>query len=318
MSHTYTESGFYTPKAKVFCGDCETPIDEDLVALIIVELERLTVAEGATQDNVEGEKNWAAPRAFGDAVVEAVLSPDVAGAADLISWSAGTPGTTNKTRRISKESSARIPVEARVGTSSDEIVLWVLAASLEYRLGSGETPSAGNDKSFPSNRPQVLGPLTDEDDGITFAEATGHIEIVATLKPPGVNEVVRSGWEIRRWKTIVTCVNGTRVFEEGDDTSDPAFTDLIPDTDERIYDLDRPTIGAGLSVIHTQERYLSFYQWVEWNGDRSLSGIRNWHFRAVVDDDLDPGNRPRNDDTLLLDFGEGSIVVPDQCRFEPR
>ena len=319
--YSFSQKGIHTVLARVTCDGC-SKFKSDAVTVVVVELENLQVIDGATQVNVIGSKNWAAVRDEGEIWLEASISPDVEGGEDLISWTGGDPVVgSNKIRVFSKSDFARELITARLGPDSREVQLWVLWATIEFRQSGSK--STNNNKTFPEGygsgpTHELLGPLTDEDHGITLAEGTGKVEIKATVLPHGANEVVKESWEILRTVRWFDCNNGSKgpiTFE--DDTSDPDFTDLVPDDDGGIYDLDGPTIGKFFLIDHTKERYLNFAQWVEWNGEQA-SGFLEWHYQAQVDDDLDSQNKPRNDDTVLNDVAEGTILFPESCFFTVR
>jgi len=181
--------------------------------------------------------------------------------------------------------------------------VWILWASLQIRYSGSK--SAGNNKSFPVGAGgDILGPMTDEDDGITYAETMGKIEAVATIAPTGAHAVVLDGWDMRRRRAFAEYHNGTNTLRSTgwDDTSDSAFKDLLPDNDEKIYDIDGPANGY-YSVNHTAEIYENFWQWVTWN-DETCSATQSWHYQSWIDEDLG------EDDTELNDVGLGHITIP--------
>jgi len=121
--------------------------------------------------------------------------------------------------------------------------------------------------------------------------------VVATLLPQNVNTVIKKGWQINRW--------------------------VIPDADDKIYDIDGPTVGIGFNINHTAETYASFSQWVTWNGEQcSDSAQGGWHYFAAVDADKNfDAAKPKdqaNADTELNDLGAGNPALPEQSRYQPR
>ncbi|HEY6724388.1 MAG TPA: DUF4157 domain-containing protein, partial [Polyangiaceae bacterium] len=186
----------------------------------------------------------------------------------------------------------------------------VSAASVRAALAvrTSGTTSPDNDTHFTAEEGgDGLGAVTDEDDGITSAEALGKVEVVATL-PEGAPA---TGWDIKRTATYQWASNGTFTGSGTDqeDTSAAFSKDLTPSADRKIYDIDGPSIGRGFNVHHTKEVYDNFEQWVTLN-DTQVSDKVQWHYHARVDDDLDAANRPRNDDTEQNDVGTGHRTIP--------
>lgn len=181
---------------------------------------------------------------------------------------------------------------------------------------SSGNKSAGNDKSFPSGHGgDKLGPLNDEVDGITVAEATGKVEIEGTLSAG----VAAAGLDIKREIIFKDFSNGSLSDSSAgrDDTSFASFKDLTPDANQKIYDIDGPTVGNKFRVNHTKETYNNFTQWVTQNGTQ-VSDKVTWHYQARVDDDLDAASKPRNKDTELNDVGSGHITIPSAAKYTTR
>jgi hypothetical protein len=291
----------------------------DNCTFTVVYVDSVTVESGATQTNVTGAKNWAAVKATsGDVIVKAVLNPTIPNehVPDVLSWSGGSAVSGDPLRRtVSKTASAETPVTATCGLSSDYVDIWTIWATGEIRTSGSK--SSGNNKTWTAAKGgDTLGPLNDEDDGITAGEATGKMEGVFTLYPTGVYDIVSNGWDIKRWIDFHDYENGST--EEADSRSDDNVDtdeDLVPDNDDKIYVIDGPTIPFGLN--HTFETYNTFSEWVEWNGTK-CSGNYYWHYRARVDDDLDASNKPHNDDTELNDVGTGQITPQSSAYYSPR
>ena len=91
----------------------------------------------------------------------------------------------------------------------------------------------------------------------------------------------------------------------------------MPDSDDKIYDLDAPTCGYGFRVNHTKEVYNNCEQWSTWNDTKCSEDVL-WHYQAWVDDDLDPEHKPTNDDTEKNDVGTGTISIPGTAHYTPR
>ena len=303
-------------------------VDQDAIDYKVVdpEVDYVTVIENATQMN--GSKNWAAVKKSGEyVIVKAVLDPDIPESEvpeGLITWTGGDPVTGHPLqRKVSKNTSAKTSVTATIDSSSDYVDIWILWSTCEFRMDHDDDISEGNSRLFPTGYGGLgLGEYSDEDEVyfITVAETMGKIEAVFTLSPTGVYNVVSDGWDIKRWKTIIHYENGSS--DDGvvsdDDTSAGIYKDLVPDDDDKIYDLDAPQCGSGFNIDHTKEVYDNFRQWCTWNGTK-CSDDYYWYYRAQVDDDLDAENKPDNDDTELNDLGTGQISsFPPSNTYEPR
>ncbi|MGD2087588.1 MAG: hypothetical protein PVH61_15485 [Candidatus Aminicenantes bacterium] len=193
-----------------------------------------------------------------------------------------------------------------------------LEPKAEIMVCTSGKKSSDNDKSFPSGfGGDKLGPLTDEDDGITWGECVGKVEIVATLPANPAS----TGWDIKRWVTYADFSNGSSSGSDSrEDTSLIYFKDLVPDVDQKIYDIDGPVCPASdknFPVNHTAETYNNFTQWVTLDEERVSDKVK-WYYQARVDDDLDPENKPKNDDTELNDVGTGHITIPGNAHYESR
>jgi hypothetical protein len=292
----------------------------------VVKLARLSVTN-ASQENLTGDKNWAAVRQPGaEAVIRAVTAPhDSAEEWRQIQWSGdGEPvkGKPNE-RRLSLEKSAKRHVEVRVGETSDHLDLWILWAGITI-LTSGPRPagSAPFDLGMRDNT-QDLGAVTyqtvtssvvNEAAGefVNNMGASGKVAPVAVLSPKGVNGVVKSGWAFQRevWsrnfmdgrESVGTNKTWTR------DTSKPAYLRLTPDANDKIYDLDGPDLRWG---SQTSETYNNFRQWIEWNG-KTCSEYAAWYWKARWRVDRDPRKQ-----ITLNELATGNTNLPARAYYRP-
>src|SRR5262249_12663342 len=158
----------------------------------------------ATQKNVTGPKNWAAVRdATAFATVEVTTGPkNNADEWKQIQWSSQSGdavlGNPNR-RKISLATSAKYHVEAKLGTTSDYVDLWVLWGSLEIRTSGKRPPHAAPFDANTRDGTDQLGAVTytslsssviDARAGVFVDNmgASGKIAVVATLTPKGVSQ----------------------------------------------------------------------------------------------------------------------------------
>lgn len=273
------------------------------------QLVSLTVISGATQKNVIGAKNWAAVRHDSESVVvQATTKPDKMSAWKQIQWSgdAGVPvsGKPNQ-RRIPRAKSARHRLKASLGGTTAELDLWVIWATVTVRTKATDSIPKGSarfGKHFDGT--EKLGAIT-YDDG---KQAAGKIAASAKITPRGIHRVVTEGWMFRRQKQGVRFGNGNvefkwRKWDEEPDDSEPEFLRLTPDAEDQIYDIDAPTIG-GAHRNDTNEAYINFRQWVQWNEER-CSDYAPWYWRAQWDFLHDP-------QVVHKQVGLGARPVPSQ------
>lgn len=288
----------------------------------------VTVIDGASQEDVIGEDNWAAVKDSGEfVIVEASLDRAVSDeqAAQIVEWNGGEPVNGEPLqRKVCKDEADKTTVKATVGENSDQVNIWVIWSEITIRM-AGETSEDSTAKHpEPGFGGQVLGPLTDEDHLLGLTEAIGKIEFVATILPAGVHEVIQTGFNLHQWVTGKWFDNGA-LTQNIDQEDNPAANrkDLTPNNDDKIFYVDGPTAGLGFDVNHTTEKYNSFSGWVTWNDEViSDSNQGKWHYFARIDDDLDAAHRQAdgsgNDDTELNDLGLGNPALPANAHYNPR
>jgi hypothetical protein len=289
------------------------------------KLVKLTVIQNATQNNVTGAKNWATIKKPTDhAIVEATTSPNTEEAWKKIRWS-GDVGTLVKgklnQRRLSRSASKKYHVEAELGGVKDYVDVWVLWATI--------TILTKNTDKIPKNSAKFL-QLYDGTEilGVRYYNngnaAAGKVAPFAIITPKGVHEVVKSGWEFKRecfarvWKEGKKFKPGDGPdnywnTKWGDDTSFASRLRLIPDSEDKIYDIDGPSIEG--KTTYDVEIYYNFRQWIEWNGGldgKFCSPYAPWyfkgHWRSVVREPIK---------VTMVKVGKGNLKLPDRSYFHP-
>lgn len=275
----------------------------------------LTVISGATQKNVISANNWAAVRHESESVVvKATTKPDKMSAWKQIQWSgdAGVPvlGKPNQ-RRIPRAKSKRHRLKASLGGNIAALDVWVIWATVTVRTKASDSiPKGFAHFGNLFDGTEKLGAVT-YDDG---KQAAGKIAASAKITPRGIHRVVTKGWKFRRQKHGVRFANGKvdlkwPTWGDGADDSKPQFLKLTPDAEDQIYDIDAPTIG-GARWNETNEAYINFRQWVEWNGER-CSDFEPWYWRAQWDFSHDP-------EVTHKEVGFGVRPVPGQSLMSRR
>ena len=124
---------------------------------------------------------------------------------------------------------------------------------------------------------------------------------------------MNDNWLMKRTDTYREYSNKL-LLRSGNDENDtsPTYQDLIPDNDDKIYDIDGPAIV--FVPNHTMETYNNFTEWVTWKELR-CSDNAYWHYQARVNDDLDAENKPYNHDTDLNDVGVGHKTIPQVSQY---
>lgn len=270
----------------------------------------IAVVSGATQKNVEGAKNWATVNHPTDEViVQATTKPNTMAAWEKIRWSgdSGTPipGRPQQ-RKLSRSNSQVYHVKASLGGVNDVLNVWILSAQVSI-LTTGTVPK--NSAKF--------GPLFDGTEKLSAVfyddgnAAAGKIAAIAKITPKGVHNVIKSGWKFRRELEGIRFENGIpnpKWKSWTNDTSKPELLKLTPDSDDAIYDIDAPTIG-GASWNDTNEAYINFRQWVEWNNEK-CSDYAYWYWQARWKFVASPK-------VTLKEVGLGVKPIPDKSFFNP-
>lgn len=274
------------------------------------KLVALNVISGATQRNVIGDNNWASIRNdTGDVIVEAITEPNTMEAWERINWSGdvGTavPGKPNQ-RRLSRSTSQLYRVQAALGGVSDEVNLWIIGANITI-MTNGQVPENAPRFGNLFDSTENLGAVTYDNGN----KAAGKIVAIAKITPEGIHNVIRNGWSFKREKMGVRFENSTpnpRWQTWVDDTSQPNFLNLLPDSSDQIYDIDAPTIG-GADWFNTNEVYINFRQSVEWNGEK-CSDYAYWYWTARWMFSAQP-------QVTLMEVGRGTQAIPEHSLFQP-
>ncbi len=277
------------------------------------KLVSLTVIRNATQTNVTGAKNWATvKKATDDVIVEATTTPNTEACWNQISWSGDSgeavPGHPNQ-RKLSRTNSKKYHVEAELGGVKDHVDVWVLWATVNNHT-SGTTPPNSVQFGGIEDGTEKLGAVT-WDGG---KQGAGKVAPVAEITPKGVHDVVKSGWEFKRNRMSHDWIDGVKNTAANywnttwqDDTSLARWKKLIPDADDKIYDLDGPNLfGVGTTDAET---YNNFRQWIEWNGE-TCSANAEWYYQARWQKSAAP-------QIILNDGGTGNIALPATSHFHP-
>jgi hypothetical protein len=327
-SHLYPQKGVYNVTLQLTCPPCPRVLATGSVAVYVVALDKLTVSDGATQSHFTGQKNWGTVRKPGKVTLLAQISPETDGAADLIVWTGATPDPSdNHKATVPRATPAHTSVKAEVGTTSDTAEIWVMLATLMLKTG-GQLD--GNDHvelplrlSFPN-----LGAMTDEKDyasGFTVGEAAGQVEMVGTLSPSGLGQVLTkgdSGWKFSQRLASGGCKDGGVFAPQNNANDDPTdnHQQTDPDASDHIFFIDAPTIGLAFQIQHNEEIYDQFGAQATWNGDPASQPLF-WYFWGRVNADLPGGHvdpQKAGTDIELLLLSEGRQAFPSACVYPPK
>jgi hypothetical protein len=280
-----------------------------------VTLQSLTVvSNSATQIDVT---NWATVKSNSTndyVIVQASLNYTndwiLTNAATRIQWTGGeaVPGNPLQ-RRVPKTISLETTVTASLGSTSTNLDVWVIWGTVSIKT-TGTTPTNAVQFGTLYDGTENLG-------GQTYFGGTmgvGKVVPVAQLTPTRVNKVVKTDWAFRRerWSHTFHDGNPGGMYDTGwtDDTSDPSFQNLTPDSDDKIYDRDAPNVGP-FSTTCT-EIYKNFHQWIEWKGTKVSDGTpgtdnfpsaAEWHWKAKWQASANP-------QVILKDVYGGYISLP--------
>ena len=258
------------------CGNTVT------VNVLVVTLDHVTVASGATQTNVTGAKNWAAIKAAsGNVVVQAILNPNITNVPDnLVTWTGGNAVAGQPLQRtVPLATSAKTTVTATCGTASDHVDVWILWATITIKM-TGTTPA--NSAQF-----GALYDGTENLGAITYANGTlaaGKVAPYAVITPAGAGSVVAAGWSFTREAWAHNFVDaaqspGSWGTTWTNDCSQQKYLRLTPDANDTIYDLDGPTVGQYEHAADSYEVYTNFRQQILWNLN-PCSDYAPWYFEG--------------------------------------
>jgi len=275
----------------------------------LVELE---MSKQAKTTGIVKPKNWAAVKKDSDPIiVTAITDPNNMKAWKKIKWSGdcGKPvdGQPNK-RRLSRAASKRYHVVAELGGETDHADVWILWAEITTLCAKSDStpPNSPKYKDIYAkvkrfDNTEMLG---ERHWGINKSRGAGKTAHIAKLTPKGVNQVVKGGWKFLRQKTGCrwsdkVCFPKWPPWQK--DHSEPDCLDETPDAEDRIYDIDAPTIGGDGSA-NTYEAYINFRQYVKWDGEQCCD-YAFWHWQARWEYMADP-------ESVFMDVGKGLIQIP--------
>jgi hypothetical protein len=293
-----------------------------------VKLLRLTVIANATQQNVSGKKNWAAVKKRSEEVIVEATTAQRNNIDEWkqIVWSGdkgeSVPGRLNR-RKLSLSNSRKHHCEATLGGVRDYVDLWVLWASVDIIIqGSRPVGSASFDPGTRDKTDKlgavlyksITASVIDEKAGrfVDNMGASAKVAPVATLTPKGVNKVIKGGFTFLRqvwshnWSDGVKTEDSNKTWTK--DTSNARYQRLIPDTKDKIYDLDAPDIRWGQ---RSYETYNNFRQWIEWNLTK-CSDYALWYWRARWKLHKDITKQ-----ITLNDLNKGNINLPTNPFYPP-
>ncbi len=308
----------------------QSPEPSDEARVSVIKISSVTVTNGATQQNVTGEKSWATCLRTDDLTrvrVQATLNPVVPGVSymvyddeTLITW---TGALYHSNRQDSAEvetcNSECIRAEATCGTSSDYVDVWVIWVDVTIAVAGDLDPDCKTQNANPTG-PWVailgggnkLGPEDhDANASLTYAYAIGKIQATGVITPAGAENVIsKTAWGWVRTKEKLAYDNGGHyvggVWMAGPSDSQPPGTPDGPSpvnssldptqTGGKIFNLDAPgcsNVLNGITIYHNSEVYDNFDQYATVTLDAAVrcSDVKQWQYQAQVDVDLAAGQR---------------------------
>ncbi|HEX8242708.1 MAG TPA: hypothetical protein VF541_04420 [Longimicrobium sp.] len=182
---------------------------------------------------------------------------------------------------------ARLVVRATLGDQHDELTLWVFRVTVDV-LVAGNLPGAADcaidfglvTPDHIHTTPRALGRV-DGNDSNGRPMAQGRICVRGTLTPAGAHVALRTSFRvvrtITREKTWADGALVTNRTNAGDTNARPDQKQWRVNDNDRIYDLDAPSIACWYPGAAAIETYMSFSQHVTWQGTRCSDDVA-WHF----------------------------------------
>lgn len=311
------------------------------------------VVHNNDSDTAKINDDFVTVKGSGDVILKANLSPS--GSCDAITWeSAGgsitSPGVGSDkcTAKMSRDVSKKVLISIKCnGNTLWEGTVWVIWSWLEVTIGTSDTidwgPLGTNDATelVNGNSPAWLGGGNnlgeidhDGTPGLIYRYTVGKIQARAVLRPVGIEDIVQTGWHMKRTIDVKSWDNSGHYSggvwlsgpwtKTGDDTSLPGWTDLDPTSGtsaREIYDLDAPGCSRnlpGLTIYYTSERYSNFTQYATVDLPGLTPGIKCsddvvWSYEAWVDMDKAAGNRAEANKLML-----SSITIPSTPHYSKR
>jgi hypothetical protein len=269
-----------------------------------VELISLDVIEGATQASTTDDLNWGAVKKADEKVtLEATTKPNDEAAAEKIQWTGGDAVTgTKKKRTVSRGTSAKTEVKAKIAEVEKKKVIWILWVTIENKI-TGTTPANAVQFGTRYDGTEDLGAKSYD----AGKKAVGKIVPIGTIAPAGAGAIFTTGWGFHRDRWCHDFVDGANgsYFDAAwtDDTSNAAFQVLTPDAADKIYDRDAPNCGQFEGATVKWQTYNNFRQFVKWKGDMA-SEHKEWYWKAI----WEAGQTP---EITMKVIGQGTIKLPD-------
>ncbi len=228
-----------------------------------------------------------------------------AGAA--IQWSGGEPVPGNLLqRRVSKTNSVETTVTASLGSSTTNLNVWVIWATINYQF-SGTTPAnaqvlwTNTSSTLQSHLmwympgftlgvqvyPDMTGPPP-ENFFVAGTNAYAKECSIIQIQPVGINEVVTNGFNIIQYRWCHEFIDGNPNQANDDYSTDwvldgpfPAYRNThAPDSYDKVYAIDGPGIGKISSGVNMYEVHQNYFDYETFNGTR-CSDTNYWHFEAA-------------------------------------
>ncbi|MGO9528583.1 MAG: hypothetical protein ACLPT4_03535 [Verrucomicrobiia bacterium] len=204
---------------------------------------------------------------------------------------------------------AQITAQINGSGPSDYISFTVLWATMTY-MTSGTDPA--NAPAFPSDEPgNALGAQYNSNQ----SAAWGKMCAVATVSPAGVHTYFSNGWNLVQQKIGTSFKDGVvnpawTFLAWTNDGPEAAFETISPDSNDKLYAIDGPTIGDFGSASSSYETYLNFYVYATWNTQRCCSTNTFWHWRGMWKADQTP-------QVTTADVNNGMITIPTNAYYPP-
>ena len=280
-----------TPKLIITDGGTTWPNQNPAERGADLSIDRLTV-ESIEVDPSDGDSfdlsisgdiyNIATVKGSGNVTLKTIISPDIPETRSVIDWQAATEdGGDPLKSTVSRNDSDKHDVYVTVdGLPISQANVWVLWGTVEI-LTSGTTPPNAVQFGSLYDGTEILGGRL----GPSGSVGGGKVVPVAQLSPDGVHAVVSNGWTFKREKIGRIFIDGTTNLYEttwNPDDSLQEFQNLIPDSDDKIYDRDAPDIGS-FGATNCTEKYGIFRQWIEWNdipASEQFSDGCKWYYTA--------------------------------------
>ncbi len=235
-----------------------------------------------------GDNMYAIPRNVGDPVTFAVVTGPDNDAAEWaqVAWTVNDVETEANGNSVTVRTNAdgRFDVSAAYAGDRQTITLWVFWCALQVHA-AGALPgdcrvhfgSLGA-HAITAN-PRALGPRTGVVQGVI--QGCGRVCIQADMTPGGIHQFVDSSLricrEVVREKTWFDGGGLVDHANRGDTNARADQKQWVPNAQDHLFDLDAPNIARWQAVNASIETYMSFRQWVTYDGTVCSDDVE-WHF----------------------------------------